>query len=117
MTGNPEFSESSKLSLWPFLNNFTNTNEISLIFLVAIKVCHCVKHCSFSHSIWHEKKWPGLNCVSPVLMQNLDIRNFYSLHALNNGKLVGYSKSLWYAIVSNMTHFHILLGMRKNARF
>ena len=45
-------------------------------------------------------------------MQNLDIWNFHSSLALNNGKLVRYFKSLWYAIVSNMTHFYILFGMR-----
>ena len=32
--------------------------------------------------------WPGLNCLSLVLMQNLDTWNFYSLQALNNEKLV-----------------------------
>ena len=32
--------------------------------------------------------WPDLNCVSPVLMQNLDIWNFHSLLALNNEKLI-----------------------------
>ena len=44
-------------------------------------------------------------CVSPVLMQNEDIWNFLGLLTLNNGKLISYSESLWYAIVSNMTHF------------
>ena len=34
------------------------------------------------------KKWPVLNCVSPVLMQNLDIWNFHSSMALDNGKIV-----------------------------
>ena len=46
-------------------------------------------------------------------MQNLDICNFHSSLALNNGKLVGYVKGLWYAILSNMTHFYILFGMRE----
>ena len=64
-----------------------------------------------------EKKWLVLNYVSPVLMQNLNIWNFHSSLALNNGKLVWYCKSLWYAIVSNMTHFYILFGMREKMAF
>ena len=44
-------------------------------------------------------------CVSSVLMQNEGIWNFHSSLTLNKGKLTGYSGSLWYAIVSNMTHF------------
>ena len=59
------------------------------------------------------EKWSVLNCVSIVLMQNLDIWNFHISLALNNGKLFGYFKSLWYAIVSNMTHFYILFGMKE----
>ena len=50
-------------------------------------------------------------------MQNLDIWNFHSSLALNDGKLIGYFKSLWYAIVSNMTHFYILFGMREKLPF
>ena len=44
-------------------------------------------------------------CVSSVLTQNEDIWNFHSSLTLNKGKLTLYSESLWYAIVSNMTHF------------
>ena len=56
-------------------------------------------------------------CVSLVLTQNEDIWNFHSSLTLNKGKLTSYSGSLWYAIVSNMTHFVILFGMRKMACF
>ena len=55
-----------------------------------------------------------------VLMQNLNIWNFHSLMALNNGKIVWYFKNHWYAIVSNMTHFdnsHSVWNERKNALF
>ena len=44
-------------------------------------------------------------CVSSVLTQNEDIWNFRGSPTLNKGKLIQYSGSLWYAIVSNMTHF------------
>ena len=33
--------------------------------------------------------------------------------ALNNGKIVRYFKSHWYAIVSNMIDVYILFGMRE----
>ena len=56
-------------------------------------------------------------CVSSVLTQNEDIWNFHGSLTLNKGKLTSYSGSLWYAIVSNMTHFVILFGMRKNGLF
>ena len=46
-------------------------------------------------------------------MQNLDISKFHSSLDKNNGKLVWYFKSLWYAIVSNMTHCYILFGMKE----
>ena len=49
-------------------------------------------------------------CVSPILMQNENVWNFHSSLTLSKGKLIWYSGSLWYAIVSNMTHFFILLG-------
>ena len=52
-------------------------------------------------------------CVSPVLSQNQHNLNFFSSQTLNKGKLISYSKSLWYAIVSSVTHFFILFGMRK----
>ena len=39
-------------------------------------------------------------------MENEDIWNFHGSLTLNNGKLIGYSGSLSYAIVSNMTHFY-----------
>ena len=36
--------------------------------------------------------------VSPVLMQNSGIWNFHGSLTLNNGKLIGYFKNLWYDI-------------------
>ena len=63
---------------------------------------------NFFHSVWNEKK--KMVCfelsVSSVLTENGDIWNFHSSLTLNNGKLIGYSGSLWYAIVSNMTQFY-----------
>ena len=44
-------------------------------------------------------------CASSVLKQNEDIWNFHGSLTLNKGKLIRYSGSLWYAIVSNMAHF------------
>ena len=44
--------------------------------------------------------------VLSVLTENEDIWNFHSSLTLNKGKLICYSGSLWYAIVSNMTHFY-----------
>ena len=55
--------------------------------------------------------------VSFVLMQNPDIWNFHSSLTLNNGKLIWCFYSSWYAIVSNMTHFLILFGMREKMAF
>ena len=53
-------------------------------------------------------------CTSSVLTQNEDIRNFDGSLTLNKGKLIWYSGSLCYAIVTNMTHFFfILFGMRQ----
>ena len=49
------------------------------------------------------EKWPGLNCVSPVLMQNLDIWTFHSLQALNNGKLPGDPKK-YSSLIKRETH-------------
>ena len=43
-------------------------------------------------------------CFSSVLMQNKHTWNFQLL-SLNKWKLIWYSESLWYAIVSIMTHF------------
>ena len=56
-------------------------------------------------------------CVSSVVTQNEDIWNFHSSLTLNKGKLISYSGSLWYAIMSNMTHFSILFGMREKMAF
>ena len=52
-----------------------------------------------------------------MLRQNIDIWNFHSSLALNNGELVGYFKSFWYAIVSNTTHSYFLFGMREKMAF
>ena len=52
-------------------------------------------------------------CVSSVLTQNEDIWNFHGSLTLIKGKLIWYAGSLWYGIVSNMTHFFILFWMRK----
>ena len=57
---------------------------------------------------------PCFNCTDA---KSRHFWNFHNSLALNNGKLVGYFKSLWYAIVLNMTHFYILFGMRKNNLF
>ena len=56
-------------------------------------------------------------CVTPVLTQNPDIRNFHGSLTLNNGKLIRYFRSPWYAIVSNMTHFFIQFAMREKKPF
>ena len=56
-------------------------------------------------------------CVSSVLTQNEDIWNFHGSLTLNKGKLISYSGSLWYAIVSNMTHLFILFGMREKMAY
>ena len=45
-------------------------------------------------------------CVSSVLTENEDILNFHGSLTLNNGKLIAYSGSLWYAIVSYVTRFY-----------
>ena len=74
-------------------------------------VCHCVKYDSFFHSVWNDK--PVLTVRLSVLMENEDILNFHGSPTLNKGKVIGYSGNLLYAIVSNMTHFFILFGMRK----
>ena len=62
----------------------------------------------FFYSVWNEKRMPVFElCVSSVLMENEDIWNFHSSLTLNKGKLIWYSGSLWYNIMSNMTHsFH-----------
>ena len=44
-------------------------------------------------------------CVTPVLTQNPDIWNFYGSPTSNNGKITGYFRNPWYAIVSNMDQF------------
>ena len=44
-------------------------------------------------------------CFSSVLTQNEHIWNFHGSLSLNKWKLIRYFESLWYAIVSNMTHF------------
>ena len=51
------------------------------------------------------------SCLSPVLKPNEDIWNYRGSLALNNGKLIRYFGSHWYAVVSNMTYFFILFGM------
>ena len=73
-------------------------------------VCHCVKYDSFFHSVWNEKKMTFFElCVSSVLTQNEDIWNFQGSLTLNNGILIWYSGNLWYAIVSNVLIFTIML--------
>ena len=59
-----------------------------------------------SHSVWNERIMPVSKVwISPVLMQNPDIWIFQGSPTLNNGQLIRYFKSLWYAIASNMIHF------------
>ena len=49
---------------------------------------------------------------------NEDIWNFHGSLTLNKGKLICYSGSLWYAIVSNMAHFfHSVWNEKKMACF
>ena len=52
-------------------------------------------------------------CSSSVVAQIADIWNFYGSLTLNKGKLISYSGSLWYAIVSNMTHFSFFSSERR----
>ena len=57
-------------------------------------------------------------CVSSVLTENEDVWNFHGSLTLNEGKLIIYSGSLWYAIVSNMTHFfHSVWNEKENGPF
>ena len=56
-------------------------------------------------------------CVSSALTENEDNWNFDGSLTLNKGKLICDFGSLWYAIVSNMTHFVILFGMIENGLF
>ena len=56
-------------------------------------------------------------CVTPVLTQKPDIRNFHSSLTLNNGKLIGYFRSPWYAIVLKVTHFLIRFAIEKKMTF
>ena len=51
--------------------------------------------------------------ISSVLRQDQDIWIFYSSLTLNNGKLICYFRSPYYAIVLNMTHLFIQFGMRE----
>ena len=52
-------------------------------------------------------------CVSSVLTQNEDIWNVHGSLTIIRVKLISYSESLLYAIVSNMTYFFNLFGMRE----
>ena len=72
-------------------------------------------HFDNSHSVWNgRKKCPFFEVwVSHVLMQNADIWNFHGSLTLNNGKPIWYSKSLWYAIVSNIINLFVLFGTRE----
>ena len=91
--------------------------ETNLIFWKPL-VCHCVKYDSFFHSVWNDKKMACFQpCVSSVLTQNEDIWNFHGSLSLNKWKPFYYSGSLWYGIVSNMTHFFILFGMKENMAY
>ena len=44
-------------------------------------------------------------CSSSVVTEIEDIWNFHGSLTLNKGKLIWYSGSLWYAIVSKITHY------------
>ena len=135
LKGNSEFSESSKLPLWPFFNYFTYTNEKSWylefhssltmnngtlliwyfrshLYVIVSNMTHFL-----IPFVMEKKKWPVLNCFICTDTKSRHLE-FHSLLALNSGKLVWYFKSLWYAIVSNMIHFYILFSMReKNGLF
>ena len=88
--------------------------ETNLIFWKPL-VCHCVKYdWYFSFCLEWENIALFEQCVSSVLTENEDIRNFHSLLTLNKGKLIWYSGSHWYNIVSNMTHsFHSVWNEKK----
>ena len=78
-------------------------------------VCQCVKYDSFCNSVWHERKIVCFELpISPVVAvlaqnQNEDIWKFHGSLTLNKSKLICDFRSLWYAIVSNMTHFFQLV--------
>ena len=71
---------------------------------------YCLKHDSFSHFIWHERKtWPALNCVSPVLMQNLDIWNLHRsphLVFLKTGILNNFCHNIFTNILLSWMFWH-----------
>ena len=60
---------------------------------------------------------PFLNYVLLVATKNQDIENFYGSLTLNNGKLIWYFESPWYAIVLNRSHFLILCSMKERLCF
>ena len=99
LTGNSEFSESSKLSPWPFLNCFRHLefsqltmNNRTLILYFRSLLYAIVLNMTHFFILFGMRESNGLfstvSPVSPVLMQNLDIWNFHSSPAWNNGKLV-----------------------------
>ena len=52
-----------------------------------------------------EKNWPVLNYVFHLYWSKINtLYNFHGSLSLNKWKLIWYSGSLWYAIVSIMTH-------------
>ena len=74
--------------------------ETNLIFQKPL-ICHCVKYDSVLHALGHERKMSFFELsVSPELMQTQVIWNFHGSLTLNNGKLIGHFRSLWY-----VTHF------------
>ena len=86
--------------------------ETNFIFVKPL-VCHYVKYDSFFHCLEWQKNGLLWTMFLSELTQNEGIWNFYSSLTLNKWKLIWYSRSLWYAIVSNMTYFFFLFGMRE----
>ena len=133
LTGNSKFSESSKLSLWPFwtvslipMKNLDiwnshrslTINNGKLIWYFRRPLCAIMLNVTHFLIPFGMREKNGLfELCSIVLMQNLDLWNFYSSPALINGKLRWYFISLWYAIVFNMAHFYILFGMKEKWPF
>ena len=80
-------------------------------------VCHYMKYDSFFSFYWELDKNGMFGLSVPLMMQSEEIWNFHGSLTLNKGNPIWYSGSLWYSIVSNMTHFFILFETAKNGLF
>ena len=108
-----------------------NTSKTSLTFGEPHKLKHTLSTLSSKHdSTCHRKTCIGQKIITenPELtwqgipnfwnemnasMKHPDIWNFYSSLTMNNRKLIQYFRIHLYAIVSDMTHFLIPVGMRE----